>query len=418
MRVLRLRAYYDPETTAGIHLDHDLSEGFSESGIDSVIWTPTPTRGVSAEVRAEYKKRRTETQYGGHVTVNRFPLMAEGRNPIQRALRYLLCNVKEYRRGCREKDIDLVYSSSTPPTQGLLSGKVAAKLSKKRVRKVPFVYNLQDVFPDSLVTTGMTHEGSLIWKLGRRIENATYRRADRIIVISEGFRRNLLAKGVPEEKITVISNWVDLDAVKPVPRAENRLFDEMGLSRETFTVVYAGNLGEAQGGDVILDAAKLLAEEKGIHFVIFGGGARYEAICGRVKSEGIDNVTVTGLLPQERVPEVYSLGDVALITCRKGTGNAGMPSKTWSIMACNTPIIASFDTDSDLADVIRASGAGTCVEPEDGAALAQAVREAYAARSRGDRQDLRAYAMATASKEACVAKYIEQLRAAAGRARE
>lgn len=415
MRILRLRAYYDPEVTAGIHLDHDLSEGFSDSGIYYVSYTPVPTRGVTKETRDKYKKQKTETLYNGYVIINRFPMFREGSNPIQRALRYFACSFKEYRLGSKADNIDIVYSSSTPPTQGMLSALVARRLSRRYGKKVPFVYNLQDIFPDSLVNAGMTKKGSAVWKIGCRIENYTYNHADKIIVISQGFKQNILAKGVPEEKIRVISNWVDLSAVRPVKREDNKLFDELGIDRTKYIVVYAGNMGEAQGAEVIVDAAEMLTGCEDIQFVIFGGGARYQEIRKRIETETHANIYITDLQPQERVSEVYSMGDIALITCKPGTGNAGMPSKTWSIMACNTPIIASFDTDSDLAEAINESGAGCCIEPGNANLLAEAIKQAYDRKQADDNPDqhIREYAIRTASKEICVRRYIETIKNAA-----
>ena len=165
-----------------------------------------------------------------------------------------------------------MFCSSTPPTQGMLTAMVAKWLSRRYGRKVPFVYNLQDIFPDSLVGAGLTHKGSLLWNAGRKIENFTYRHADKIIVISEDFKRNLIAKGVPESKIEVIYNWIDEDAVVPVAKADNPLFEELGLQRGKFNVVYAGNLGNAQNIDVIIDAAELLKDKGEIEFIIFGTG--------------------------------------------------------------------------------------------------------------------------------------------------
>lgn len=413
MKMLRLRAYYDPEQMAASHLDHDLSEGLAANNIICINYTPIPTRGVSKEVYEEYRKRakRNQSLYDGHMIVKRFSMFREGSNPIQRAIRYVACSIREYQLGTKEKDIDLVYSSSTPPTQGMLSALVAKRLSKKYGKKVPFVYNLQDIFPDSLVNAKMTKKGSLIWKIGRKIEDYTYRSADKIIVISEGFKRNIMEKGVPEEKIIVISNWVDLKTIAPVKRDKNTLFDEFEIDRSKFIVLYAGNLGEAQGADVIIDAAKELIHNHDIQFVIFGGGTRYSEIKDRVETNKLSNVFITGLQPQERVSEVYSMGNVGLITCKSGTGDAGMPSKTWSIMACNTPIIASFDTKSDLADVIDKSGAGICVEPENSPKLVEAIMKAYEEWMNGNtnRVDIRSYAMEVASKESCVQKYVDTL---------
>lgn len=407
MRILRLRAYFSPEKTSGLHLDNDLNEALAKSNITCVNYTPIPTRGVSRETTAKYRTLKTEVLYNGKFVVNRFAMFREGSNALQRAFRYFCCNIVEYFLGTTEKEIDLVYSSSTPPTQGMLSALVAKKLSKKYKRKVPFIYNLQDIFPDSLVSTGLAKKGSVLWKIGRKIEDYTYQNADKIIVISEGFKSNIMAKGVPEEKIEVISNWIDLDSVHPVGREENKLLSEFSIAPAKFLVVYAGNFGASQGADIILKAAEKLRDQRDIQFIIFGGGAYFED--AKRTAETMDNVFIHELLPADRVSEVYSLGDVALITCKPGTGNAGMPSKTWSIMACNTPIIASFDTDSDLADVIRDAGAGKCVEPGDVGALARAIGERYQSWKFGDKAkiNLRDYVKEYASKEKCVKRYID-----------
>lgn len=415
MRMLRLRAYFSPEKTSGLHLDNDLNEAMAKKNISCVNYTPIPTRGVSRETTAKYRTLKTEVLYNGKIVVKRFSMFREGSNALQRAFRYLCCNIVEYFLGTTEKEIDLVYSSSTPPTQGMLSALVAKKLSKKYKRKVPFIYNLQDIFPDSLVSTGLTKKGSLLWKIGRKIEVYTYQNADKIIVISEGFKRNILAKGVPKEKIEVISNWIDLSSVHLVERKDNSLITEFELDPNKFIVVYAGNFGAAQGADIVLKAAKELEEYKDIQFVIFGGGAYFEEAEKAV--EKLDNVLIHELMPSDRISEVYSLGDVALITCKPGTGNAGMPSKTWSIMACNTPIIASFDTDSDLADVIRDSGAGCCVEPGDVDVLADAIEANYLEWKQGKQKNLnlRGYVQTYASKEICVNRYIETIKSQCNR---
>ena len=407
MKILRLGTYYYPETTAASHLVDDLFQGMVEANMELSIYVPFPSRGISNEVRNAYKNRKKEILYDGHVTINRFSMIKEGNNPLQKGLKYLLSSISEYFLGIKEKDVDVVFCSSTPPTQGMLSALVAKKLSKKRGKKIPFVYNLQDIFPDSLVYTGMAHKGGVLWKIGRKIEDFTYKNADKIIVISQGFKRNIMEKGVPEEKIEVISNWIDLDSVHPVERKDNSLITEFNLDPNKFIVVYAGNFGAAQGADIVLKVAKELVEEKNIQFVIFGGGPYFKD--AQREADELDNVFIHELMPQDRISEVYSLGDVALITCKAGTGKAGMPSKTWSIMACNTPIIASFDTDSDLADVIINSGAGCCVEPENVQALVEAILNQYNAWKNGssEKSDLRTYVEHNASKEVCVARYID-----------
>ena len=411
MNILKLSHYYYPERISSSHLTEDLEDGYIEAGYTITVFAPTPTRGVSDDVWKEYRNKLYEERKSGRIKIYRFHMLREGKNPIGRALRYFYVHWEHYRNAIKMSDIDIIQSSSTPPTQGMVCVWVKKKLEKKYGHKVPLVFILQDVFPDSLVNTGMTRKGSLLWKIGRKIENYTYKNADKIIVISEGFKRNIMAKGVQEEKIEVISNWIDLDSVQPVNREDNKLISEFGIDPNKFLVVYAGNFGAAQGANIILKAAEKLKDESDIQFVIFGGGTYFEE--AKKITETLDNVIIHELMSSDRISEIYSLGDVALITCKPGTGNAGMPSKTWSIMACNTPIIASFDTDSDLADVIRDAGAGVCVKPDDIDALTEGIKKQYYNACRGGNKhqnDIRKYVREHASKEICVHKYVEVLK--------
>lgn len=407
MNILFLDAYYEPETIAYTHLEKDLIEGLINDGHRIKIICPTPTRGISQEVRQKYKSIKYEEKYNGSVVVNRFMAPSEGKNPIIRAFRYFWCNWRTYKMAIKYTDVDIIFSNSTPPTQGVLSALVAKKISKKKGIKVPFIYNLQDIFPDSLVNSNLTCDGSILWKIGRKLEDYTYNHADKIILISQGFKRNVIEKGVTEDKIEIISNWIDLDSVHPIDRNKNSLITEFGIDPNKFIVVYAGNFGAAQGADIVIKAAKELEEYKDIQFVIFGGGPYFED--AKNESKGLKNVFIHELMPQNRISEVYSLGDVALITCKKGTGEAGMPSKLWSIMACNTPIIASFDTGSDLADVIKDARAGECVEPENVFALSEAIKEFSNYQGVKD-VDLRKYVYYHAGRRLCVSSYINILK--------
>lgn len=398
MRILFLDAYFEPEQIAFTHLENDLLEGLVQEGHEVEIICPTPTRGVTSEVKKIYKKRKHEDLYDGQVHVTRFYAPHEGKNPLLRALRYFWCNFRTYQIGKNIRDINAVFANSTPPTQGWIAGRVAM------IQRVPFIYSLQDVFPDSLVTTGMAKKGSLPWRIGRKLENATYIHASSIIAITESIKQNLVQKGVNQKRIKVISNWIDLDAINKIPKEDNSLFDEFGISRDKFILLYAGNFGSAQGAEIILDVADRLQENNEIQFVIFGAGMGYAAAEQRANS--MSNVFIHPLLSQERISEVYSMGDVALITCKKGVGKSGMPSKTWSIMACNTPIIASFDQDSEMNTILQASGAGKCVEPENVDALYNAI---ICATTNAWIYYGREYVKEHASKSTCVKRYIKAI---------
>lgn len=405
-KILFLDAYFLPENTSYTHLENDLIEGLLESGYSVEVVCPRPTRNVAEEEAKNWKWE--ETLFGGRVHVTRFSVLREKKNPILRAFRYFLCNRRTYRQAKRIGDVDAIFCNSTPPIQGLIARKLKRYFQKKYRREIPFIYNLQDIFPDSLAGTGLAKKDSLLWKIGRKIENKTYAAADHIIVISESFKQNIMAKGVPEEKITVVYNWVDTDSVKPVPKAENPLYQELSLDPQKFYVVYAGNFGVSQGIGTILKAAELLKEETEISFLLFGGGAEYEKIRAEAEQTGLSNVLITKLLPAERTSQVYSLGDVCIISCKKGAGKSAMPSKTWSILACERPVIVSFDRESELETVLQKAHAGVCVEPEDPEALAKEISALYSAAKSGNPYSSqgRAFVEANAAKDACAGKYV------------
>lgn len=372
MKVLSFNAYYTPEFAASLFLEEDIAEGFAKAGLDNEMYVPTPSRGVSDEVREEYKSRKEEFFFDNKLRVVRYDLMKEGKNPILRALRYFLQNYKQYKCGTHAKGVNAIFCGSTPPTQGLMAGYVKKKLCKKYKRYVPFVYNLQDVFPDSLVGTGLAKKGGLLWKIGRKVEDKTYKNADKILVISQDFKRNLLEKGVPEDKIEVVYNWVDTKKIAPVAKEVNPLYEEFGISRDDFNVVYAGNLGNAQNVMLLIEAAKKLKDQKGIRFIIFGSGGIEQELKNEIATSHLENVKMLPLQPVERVSFVYSLGDVCVVACKAGLGGSAMPSKTWSIMACESAVIANFD-EGELKQIIEDNGCGVFTKAGDINAFSEAI---------------------------------------------
>lgn len=373
MRLLLLPAYYYPEKAASLYLSDNRNEAFAQAGMDMIVFVPTPCRGISAEERKEYckKKHRVEKLYGGKMILYRFSLYAEGTIPVMRAFRYVLCWIKQLNRGLFAHDIDVVYLSSTPPIQGVMGGLL------KKIKGVPFVYNLQDIFPDSMAGTGLARKGGLIWKIGRLIENFTYKHADKIIVISEDFKKNIMAKGVPEAKIVVIYNWVDQNKVVDVPREENKLFDAYGLDRSKFYITYNGNIGLTQNMDMLLDVAKELQEEyKDIHFVLVGNGAYLDEVKRKVADQQLDNVHLLPFQPYEDISHVFSLGDASLVISKPGVGANSVPSKTWSIMSASRPVLANFD-ENELKTIIENNHCGIFTKAGDKDAFKESILTLY-----------------------------------------
>lgn len=370
MKLLFLTSYFYPEKAASSYLGDNIREVLCQNGVNIELFTPTPCRGITDNIRIEYKKIRYEEYYDGILKVHRYSIIKEGRNPILRAIRYLLSCLYQLQIGLfnkSAKECQVVFAASTPPIQGAMVGIIS------KLRKVPFVYNLQDIFPDSLAGTGLVKKGSYLWKIGRTIEDFTYKHANKIIVISEDFKKNIMAKGVPEDKIEVIYNWVDENAVVPIAKEDNSLYEELGISRNKFHVVYAGNLGNAQNIDVIINAANILKEEQNVEFLIFGTGGLKNQYVAKVKHLKLDNVKFFPLQPMERVSQVYGLGDVCVVSCKPGLGSAAMPSKMLSIMSAGRAVVASFDK-GELTHILENYKCGMFAPAGDTMAFAELIK--------------------------------------------
>lgn len=401
MKVLIFAAYYEPEIAASLYIQDNIYEALADEGCDVDLFVPMPTRGVDDETRKRYKKRKLEIKCSGKLKIHRFSMIGEGKNTILRAIRYIITNVVYIWKGLWRK-ADLIYVGSTPPTQGAM----AAIL--KKIKKVPLVYNLQDIFPDSLVNTGLARQDSIQWKIGSIIERFTYKNADKIIVISEDFRKNILAKGVPEDKIVMIYNWVDENAVVNVERARNKLFDKYKLDRNKFYITHCGNIGFTQNMDMLLEAARELEQHSDIAFILVGDGAYKAEVERQIAEKDIKNVMLIPFQPYEDISHVFSLGDAGLILSKKNVGQNSVPSKTWSIMSAERPILASFDIDSDLCSKVKQAGCGLCVQAEDKDALIQAVLYLYKNPAESGRmgQNGRKYILQNLTREIGTSRYV------------
>ena len=407
MRILEIPGYFYPEQMSSTQMDDDRYRAFAKAGIETELYAATPTRNVTEDVRREYKKKHLEKMYDGRMTVHRYSLNREGKNPLLRAFRYVLQCIKQFNIALFTKDArkcNLIFTGSTPPIKGAMVALV------KKFRKIKFVYNLHDIFPDSLVGSGLAKKGGFLWKIGRMIENFTYRNADKIIVISEDFKRNIMEKGVPEDKIVVVYNWVDTEKIKPVVKEENPLYDEFGISKDKFNVVYAGNLGNAQNVMLLVEAAKRLKDDD-IQIVIFGTGGIEQELKNAVNENELINVLILPLQPMERVPFVYGVGDVCVVACKEGLGGSAMPSKTWTIMSCGKAVLANFD-EGELKHIIEDNECGIFTKAGDTDSFVRAIKELKESSDKCENMgnNGRRFVVENLNKDICTQKYVDVIK--------
>lgn len=398
-------SYYLPETAASLYITDNIVHACADNNIEVDLYTPTPTRSVPEGA----KWKREERQVNGLLRIHRFHLYGEGKNPLLRTLRYLLGEfiLLHY---CMWKRYDVAFIDSTPPIQGLKMPLI------KWLKRKPTIYNVQDVFPDSLVGTGLTKKGSLIWKIGCIVEKITYKYSDKIIVISEDFKKNLLAKGVPGDKIVVVYNWVDQNAVVDIPREKNKLFDKYNIDREKFYIEYSGNIGLTQNMDMLLEVMKeLKVSHPDIGLVLVGEGAYKAQVEEIVKRDKLTNVTMIPFQPYEDISHVFSLGDAGLVISKPGVGANSVPSKTWSIMSASRPVLANFD-ENELKDILVGNECGIFTKAGDKEAFKQSVIKLYENRSLCTKygSNGRQFVMDNLTREVGTQKYVDVIKEVCG----
>jgi colanic acid biosynthesis glycosyl transferase WcaI len=236
-----------------------------------------------------------------------------------------------------------------------------------RSRRVPFVFNIQDVFPDVAVELGMLTNAKAI-AAASWLERTTYQRADAVTVLSDELAANVRRKvtagttGAEAErqsaKVHVIPNFVDTTAVAPAER-DNAYRAEHGLTGKT-VVMYAGNVGFSQSLELLLGVARRTVERTDVAYVINGGGSARAGL--EEAAADLPNVVFVGMQPKRRLPEVLAAADVHVVPLKAGLAKASVPSKLYSILAAGRPVVASVDDGTELA-----------VAPDDPAAFGDAV---------------------------------------------
>jgi colanic acid biosynthesis glycosyl transferase WcaI len=316
--------------------------------------------------------RHEDTSWGRITRVHPFP--TDKRNIPARAAGFAGFTVLSTAMGLagrRAARPEAVLAMSPPLTLGS-----AGWLAARRWR-VPFVFNIQDVFPDVAVELGAITDPRVI-RLASWLERWSYRRSDAVTVLSDDLRDNLVTKirgSVPDahDRIRVIPNFVDVERIGPRHPEAGDYRREHGLTGKR-VVMYAGNVGFSQSLDLVLDAARAVGERPDmadVAFVINGGGSARAELESR--AEGLANVSFVGFQPKETLPDVLAAGDIHVVPLRRGLARSSVPSKTYSILAAGRPVVASVDEGTEVARVVERAGAGLAVPPDDAEAFTKAI---------------------------------------------
>lgn len=367
MRLLIHGMNYAPELLGIGRYTGELGAYLASRGHQVTVLTAAPYY-PQWRVREDYRPQRWRREWRDGVEVLRAPQYVPGRvSGLGRLLQECSFGASclyWWSTCLLQRPWDAMVAVCPPMTSGLVPGLLARRLA------VPLLIHVQDLQLDAARELGILRQPLLLAGL-TWLELHLFRQARAVTTISRSMAARLAAKGVPPARLQVLPNWADLDKVRPGPRL-NALRRELGLTSET-VVLYAGNLGEKQGLEVILEAAALTREKPSIRYLVAGEGAARDRIKLRAQDLGLDNLTFLPLQSNSRLPLLLAAADLHLVVQRQKAADLVMPSKLTNIMAAGRPFIATAGEGTELARVTTESRAGLVVPPEDGRALAQAV---------------------------------------------
>ena len=367
MRLLIHGMNYAPELLGIGRYTGELGAYLASRGHQVTVLTAAPYY-PQWRVREDYRPQRWRREWRDGVEVLRAPQYVPGRvSGLGRLLQECSFGASclyWWSTCLLQRPWDAMVAVCPPMTSGLVPGLLARRLA------VPLLIHVQDLQLDAARELGFLRQPLLLAGL-TWLELHLFRQARAVTTISRSMAARLAAKGVPPARLQVLPNWADLDKVRPGPRL-NALRRELGLTSET-VVLYAGNLGEKQGLEVILEAAALTRGKPSIRYLVAGEGAARDRIKLRAQDLGLDNLTFLPLQSNSRLPLLLAAADLHLVVQRQKAADLVMPSKLTNIMAAGRPFIATAGEGTELARVTTESRAGLVVPPEDGRALAQAV---------------------------------------------
>jgi colanic acid biosynthesis glycosyl transferase WcaI len=369
MRILLLTLYFKPDLAANSVIMTKLAESLVDMGHELTIVTAFPHYDTN-RIWEKYLGKVAKKDVQNNITIYRVYLYVPSQKSkiAGRFLNYVSFNVLSTLVILHSGQHDVILSPSPPLTIGL------SAYILWLFRRIPYVYNVQDIYPDIAIRLGIL-KNPLIINFFNALERFVYKHAAAVAVLSEGFRNNLLAKGVPIEKIHIIPNFVDHEFIRPLPR--HNKFSQFHEIDGKYVVLFAGNIGYSQGLEFVLEAAKKLQNLPDLLFLIVGNGVVRATLVDQAKTMELKNVQFLPFQPVEDVPAMYNSADLCLVPLRRGIAMNSVPSKVYTIMAAGRPLIASVDQESDIWRFIEETGCGLCVQPEDSDALAQAILTLY-----------------------------------------
>lgn len=371
MKVLFLTQFYWPEArTAPTNLAA-IAEDLQSHGHEVLVVTGVPNHPLG-RLYDGYKMRLWQWEVVRGVRVLRLPLFPyHGLSAWRRMLNYGSFALSASTLGLclsRSFKADVVFVYFAPLSI------VGPTVLFRRLHRAPVVYWITDLWPENLSAAGI-RMGKRLYQAIRHVESWAYRQAAAIYVASPAFKGNLIAKGVPAERVIAIGDWADESLFFPV-EPDHDLAQRFGLA-DKFNVIYGGNLGTVQHLSTVVEAARSVQDLEAVQFVFIGDGSDAENLERQVAEYGLSNVRFIPRQPMDEIHRFFALADALLVHLkRESIFELQLPSKVLAYLACGRPILCAVP--GAVETIVREAGAGVFCPAEDPEAMAEQVRLLYA----------------------------------------
>ena len=364
MKILLLTQWFDPEPTfKGLAFAKELKR----QGHEVQVLTGFPNY-PGGKIYDGYKLKLYQREEIDGISILRVALYPNhDSSALKRIFNYISFAFMAMLFGIfATKKADVIYAYHPPLTVGV------AAIFIKLFRRMPIVYDIQDMWPDTLKATGMLNNNKILNLIGL-VCKLVYRFVDHIVVLCPGFKQLLIERDVPKEKISVIYNWCDEHGLT---QAKSTKLEYQQLMHNKFNIVFAGNMGKAQALDSILDVAKEVQDIQDIQFVFVGSGTETEHLKQRLINENISNTIFIPRMPMAEVGGVLELSSLLLVHLKKDPlFEITVPSKTQAYMAMGKPVLMAVA--GDAADLIQRAECGCVATSEDVESIQQAILRIY-----------------------------------------
>jgi colanic acid biosynthesis glycosyl transferase WcaI len=406
MKILYISQYFPPEMGAPAARAVELSRPWAAAGHEVTVLTGFPnhpTGVVPADYREKFRRLVVCEQVDGIQVVRSWLLPFPNRRAYERMLNYSSFCISAASTGLFLARPDVVIATSPQLLVGLSGWWLA------RWKRVPFVFEVRDLWPESLAAVGMGDDGSLLHRSLAKIAGFLYSRSDRVVVVTPAFEDYLVEHWhVSREKIVVIENGVETQVF--APDTGTALRTELGLQGK-FVVSYIGTMGMAHGLDTIIEAAEQLQlSNSEISFLVVGEGAEKERIVELARQRGLSNLRFVDQQPREKIPAYICASDACLVLLKKADlFKTVIPSKMLEFMSCARPVILGVEGQAQI--ILEEARGGMMIEPENSEALANAIRYLAATPEIAQRlgKNGREYIVRNFSRRQTAEKYIRTL---------